>query len=137
MTDTDDIQVSLKDELSRREYLAAINVQLKIDIDTKIPIIYLYGHDEIKDPISRAAVFKDVEEAKRKAKREVGVKSEPDLINQEEGIRIFVPDLAVGETYWIVFELAIPEPNNLNSIGEATVQYVDTFKRKNQKHQLT
>lgn len=137
VTDPDDIQVSLKDELSRREYLAAINVQLKIDIDLDIPIIYLYGHDEIKDPISRAAVLKDVEEAKKKAKREVGVESEPDLINQEEGIRIFVPDLAVGETYWIVFELAISEPNNLNSIGKATVQYVDTFKRQNQKRQLT
>ncbi|MDJ0519897.1 MAG: VWA domain-containing protein [Trichodesmium sp. MO_231.B1] len=132
-----DIKVSLKDELNRREYLAAINVQLKIDIDPNIPIIYLYGHDEIKDKPTRRAVLKNLRKAKEKAEREVGVKSEPDLITQEKGIRIFVPDLAVGETYWIVFELAISEPNNLNSIGEATVQYVDTFKRQNQKRQLT
>ncbi len=97
----------------------------------------MYGHDEIKDKPTRRAVFKNLRKAKEKAEREVGVKSEPDLVTQEEGIRIFVPDLAVGETYWIVFELAISEPNNLSSIGEATVQYVDTFKRENQKRQLT
>ncbi|NES06091.1 MAG: VWA domain-containing protein, partial [Okeania sp. SIO2F4] len=137
VTDPDDIKVSLKDELNRREYLAAINVQLKIDIDPNIPIIYLYGHDEIKDKPTRRAVLKNLRKAKEKAEREVGVESEPDLITQEKDIRIFVPDLAVGETYWIVFELAISEPNNLSSIGEATVQYVDTFKRENQKRQLS
>ena len=34
-------------------------------------------------------------------------------------------DLAVGETYLLVFELTIPEGNN--NIGTARVQYVDTF----------
>lgn len=137
VTEPDDIKVSIQDELNRREYLAAINVQLKVDIAQNIPIIYLYGHDQIKDPVSRAAVLQDVAIAKQKAEKEFGVKPEPDLVTQEKGIRIFVPDLAVGETYWIVFELAIPNKKNINYIGQATVQYVDTFKRKNQKTQLT
>jgi len=57
VTEPDDIQFSLKDELRRREHLAAINVQLKVDINQDIPIIYLYGHDQIKYPASRAEVL--------------------------------------------------------------------------------
>lgn len=130
-----DIQFSLQDDLSRREHLAAINIQLKVDINEEIPIVYLYGHDQIIDPVSRAAVLRDVERSRQQAEEEFGVPAPLDLVTEEEGIRIFVPNLAVDETYYIVFELSIPE--NVTSIGEAKVQYLDTFKRENQIAPLT
>jgi uncharacterized protein YegL len=133
ITCPEDIQVNLQDELSRREHLAGINVQIKVDIDQDIEILYLYGHDLITDPATRSAVLQDVETAKKKAQEEFGVTPEADLVTEEKGIRIFVPDLAVGETYWIVFELNIPENKQQTSIGKAIVQYLDTFTRQNQK----
>ena len=133
ITCPEDIQISLRDELSRREHLAAINVQIKVDIDRDVDILYFYGHDLITDPATRSAVLQDVERAKKKAEEEFGVTPEADLVTEEKGIRIFVPDLAVGETYWIVFELNIPEDKQQTSIGKATVQYLDTFTRQNQK----
>ncbi|NEO69254.1 VWA domain-containing protein [Moorena sp. SIO3H5] len=133
VTDIDDIKISLDDELSRREHLAAINIQIKVDIDRDIDIPYLYGHDLITDPASRAAVLDEAKRVGQQAEEEFEVTPQPDLITEEKGIRIFVPDLAVGETYWIVFELAIPEEKTETSIGQATVQYVDTFARQNQK----
>jgi Mg-chelatase subunit ChlD len=136
VTHLDDIKISLQEELSRREHLAAINVQMQIEIDRDIEILYLYGHDLVTDPAARAAVLQNVESAKKIAEKEIGVQSKPDLITQEKGIKIFVPDLAVGETYWVVFELAIPEEKRQTAIGKATVQYVDTFARKNQKPEL-
>lgn len=136
VTDIDDIKVSLQEELNRREYLAGINVQIKVEIDQEISILYLYGHDEITEPARRAAVLRDAEQAKEKAQEEFGVESKPDLITQEEGIRIFVPDLAVGETYWIVFELGIPAEKSKSAVGKATVQYVDTFARINRSHEV-
>ncbi|WP_322745048.1 vWA domain-containing protein [Leptolyngbya ectocarpi] len=131
VTDIDDIKSSLQEELNRRDYLAGINVQIKVKIDQDISILYLYGHDEIKDPARRAVVLRDADQAKEKAQEEFGVQSAPDLITQEDGIRIFVPDLAVGETYWIIFELGVPDEKIQNAIGKATVQYVDTFARAN------
>ena len=128
-----DIQSNLKDELNRREHLAAINVQIKVDIDSDVDIIYFYGHDLITEPAARAAVLQDVENAGKKAQEEFGVKPEADLVTEKNGIRIFVPDLAVGETYWLVFELAIPETKQQTGVGKATVQYLDTFTRQNQK----
>ncbi|HEY9831351.1 MAG TPA: VWA domain-containing protein [Stenomitos sp.] len=136
VTDIDDIKVSLQEELNRREYVAGINVQIKVEIDQEISILYLYGHDEITDPARRAAVLRDAEQAKEKAEEEFGVESAPDLITQEDGIRIFVPDLTVGETYWIVFELGIPAEKSQNTVGKATVQYVDTFARTNRSHEV-
>jgi Mg-chelatase subunit ChlD len=136
VTDIGDIKVSLQEELNRREYLAGINVQIKVEIDQEISILYLYGHDEITEPASRAAVLRDAEQAKEKAQEEFGVESKPDLITQEEGIRIFVPDLAVGETYWIVFELGIPAEKSKSAVGKATVQYVDTFARINRSYEV-
>lgn len=136
VTHPDDIKISLQDELSRREHLAAINVQMQIEIDPEIEILYLYGHDQVTDPARKAAVLQDVENAKEKAKEDLGVEAEEDLVTKEKGIRIFVPDLAIGETYWVVFELAIPEEKMEVSVGKATIQYVDTFVRKNQKPEL-
>jgi uncharacterized protein YegL len=133
VTDIDDIKIALQDELDRREHLAAINVQIKVDIEQDIDIIYLYGHDLITEPAKRAALLQDVEIAKKKAEEGFGVTPEPDLITEEKGIKIFVPDLAVNETYWIVFELAIPEEKSQIPIGKTTVQYVDTFARETQK----
>ena len=132
-TDTEEIHLSLEEELNRREHLAGINVQLKVEIDRDIPILHLYGHDQITDPRRRAAVLQDLEQVKKEAQTELGVTPEEDIITDEKGIRIFVPDLAVGETYWVVFELAIPEDKKPNSVGKTTVQYVDTFARQNRK----
>jgi hypothetical protein len=47
-----------------------------------------------------------------------------------------VPNLAVGETYWVVFELAVPEQHHSSDFGKATVQYFDTFAHQNQKPQF-
>jgi Mg-chelatase subunit ChlD len=129
-----DLQVSLEDELVRREHLAAVNIQMRIEIDRDIPIVYLYGHDQIEDPVARAAVLQDVEGAKAQAEAEFGVEPEPDIVTGNEGIRIFVPDLAVGETYWVIFEVALLKDRL--KVGKATVQYVDTFARKNEKHEI-
>ena len=134
--DPDDIKNSLEEELNRREHLAAINVQMQIKIDSEIDILYLYGHDEVTDPTRKAAILRDVEDAKDKAEEELGVEAAEDLVTKEEGIRIFVPDLAIGETYWVVFELAIPEDKKELPLGKATIQYVDTFVRENQKPEL-
>lgn len=136
VTHPDDIKISLQDDLSRREYLAAVNMQIKVDINRNISIFHLYGHDQITDRATRMAVEQDIEKAKNKAKSEFGVKSQPNIVTEEKGIRIFVPDLAVGETYWVVFEVGIPKEKNQNPVGAATVQYVDTFGRKNEKHQF-
>ena len=135
-TDTEEIHLSLQEELNRREHLAGINVQLKVEIDRDISILHLYGHDQITDPRRRAAVLQELEDVKKEAEDELGVKPEEDIVTDEKGIRIFVPDLAVGETYWVVFELAIPEDKKPNSVGKTTVQYVDTFARKNRKSEF-
>ncbi|HYX18565.1 MAG TPA: VWA domain-containing protein [Nostoc sp.] len=137
VTHVDDIKNSLQEELNRREHLAALNVQIKVDIERDIEILYLYGHDLITEPAKRAAVREEADEVKKKAQEEFGVAPEADLITEKDGIKIFVPDLAVGETYWIVFELSIPEEKSQISIGKATVQYVDTFARKSQKPEFS
>ena len=74
----DDIKNSLQEELNRREHLAAINVQMQIEIDSEIDILYLYGHDEITDPVRKAAVLRDLEDAKEKAEEELGVEAAED-----------------------------------------------------------
>ncbi len=55
--------------------------------------MYLYGHAQVTDPVHRKAIFRQVEEAKEKAEEEFDVEAQPDIVTQEEGIRIFVPDL--------------------------------------------
>lgn len=71
------------------------------------------------------------------AEKGYGIQQPRDIIlNEEKGIRIFVPNLAVGETYWVVFEIAVPEQRSQSALGKATVQYLDTFARQNEKYRF-
>ena len=133
----EDVRLNLQEDLTRREHLAAINIQLQIEIAPDIKIWHLYGHDLVTDPAVRAAVLRDAAEARRKGQEEFGTEALPDLITQDKGIRIFAPDLAFGETYWIVLEIELPAGATLPSIGQATVQYVNTIARENRSRNLT
>jgi len=130
----EDVRHALQQELERRSHLAAINVQMQIEIDPKIAIWHFYGHDLVTEPVARAAVERKADLVGKKVEEIYGVEAQPHLITEEKGIRIFVPNLAVGETYWVVFELAVPDKQS--DFGKATVQYFDTFARQNKKPQF-
>jgi WD40 repeat protein/Mg-chelatase subunit ChlD len=134
--DIDIIRRGLQQALARRTHLAAINMQMQIEIDSDIDILHFYGHDLITDKAARAAVEREADLTGKQVEEEYGVKPQPDLIKEDKGIRVFVPNLAVGETYWVVFELAVPEQRKSSAFGKATVQYFDTFARQNQRPQL-
>jgi uncharacterized protein YegL len=55
--DPDDIGLNLQEDLTRREHLAAINVQLRLEIAPNIRIWHIYGHDLVTDPAVRDAVI--------------------------------------------------------------------------------
>lgn len=131
-----DVRISLQRALDRRKHLAAINVQMQIEIDPDIVILHLYGHDLITDPVRREAVLRELGKTKDEIQKDYSIEQPPDLITDEKGIRIFVPNLAVGETYWVVFEIAVPEQHSQSALGKATVQYLDTFARQNEKYRF-
>jgi Mg-chelatase subunit ChlD len=132
VTNADDVRLNLAEDLARREHLAAINIQLQIQLDADITAWHLYGHDLITDPSTRARVERDVAAAKHRARDELGVESLPDLVSEDDGIRIFAPDLAFDETYWVVLEVQAPE--GWTGFGKATVQYVDAVAKENRRH---
>jgi hypothetical protein len=132
----EDVRLNLSEDLNRREHLAAINVQLQIEINPDIRIWHLYGHDLGTDPVVRESIVRDAQQAGRRASEEFHTRALPDLITRDKGIRIFAPDLAYGETYWIVLEVQAPEHEELTSFGHATIQYVDTLARASRRHDL-
>ncbi len=134
VTQPDDVHFALNKELKRRDEVAAINVQMQIFIKPNIDIVHIFGHDLVTDQATRAAILDQVEATKTQAKQEYGVESQEDLVTKDKGIRIFVPNLSAGETYWVVLELATGQ--NVANFGTATVQYVDTFARQNKKQQF-
>jgi len=132
----EDVHITLKREIDRRKHIAAINVQMQIEIDPDIDILHLYGHDLITDSVSRAAVLRNIVQTEEEIEDDFGVEPLDSIVIKEKGIRIFVPNLAVGETYWVVFELAVPKKQRNSAFGKATVQYLDTFARQNEKYQF-
>lgn len=132
----EEVRLELMEDLARREHLAAINVQLQVEIHPDITIWHLYGHDLITDPATRAVVEEEARAAGRRARDAVGVQALPDLITRDKGIRIFAPDLAFGETYWIVFEVQVPPGLEVPTFGTAKVQYVDCLARANRQHEV-
>jgi len=139
VTHADDVRLDLAEDLTRRDHLAAINVQLKIDIPPQVKIRHFYGHDLVTDPAARAAVENEARAAGAAVRRDFNVEPLPDLIRQETGIRVFTPDLAFGETYWIVLELELPDGGQPQpaALGAAAVQFFDTVTRQNRSLELS
>ncbi|MFY1652521.1 VWA domain-containing protein [Solwaraspora sp. WMMB762] len=133
VTEATDVTSVLSEDLARRDSLAAINIQLRIDIPPQTTVWHIYGHDLITDPAGRAAVLTEAESARQRSRDEYQVENLPDLIRDEQGIRIFAPDLAYGETYWVVVELQLPADAADGAFGRATVQYLDTLARDNRR----
>jgi len=136
VTHASDVDFTLNKGLKRRDKMAAINVQMQIFIEPDIDILHLYGHDLVTDPATRAAILDNVKATATKAEQDYGIVSAEDLVTKDKGIRIFVPNLSAGETYWIVFELATPAGKDLSSFGNATIQYSDILARQNKKHNI-
>jgi uncharacterized protein YegL len=136
VTHADDVRLDLAEDLTRRDHLAAVNVQLKIEVPDELTIWHLYGHDLITDPAVRAAVHEEARAAGRRAERDYGTAPLKPIISDEDGIRVFVPDLAFGETYWMVFEVQAAPNAELQAAGAATVQYLDTVTRANKRIEL-
>ncbi|MET9229265.1 VWA domain-containing protein [Lentzea sp. NPDC003310] len=132
VTDPEDVRLTLAEDLARREHLAALNIQLQITLDETVTAWHLYGHDLITDAPARARVERDVAAAGERAREEFGVESLPDLVTQDGGIRIFAPDLAHDETYWVVLEVQAPG----SVFGAATVQHVDVVAGENRRQTL-
>lgn len=140
ISDSDDLKnltLVLEEELSRREHLAAINVQMKIELEENVSIWHLYGHDQVTEPAYREAILQNIEKTKDIGEEKYGVASPQDIVTDEDGIRIFVPNLAVDEIYLVVLELEIPKNHQKQSIGKTTVQYVDTLAQKSKKYQFS
>ncbi|MFC7529864.1 VWA domain-containing protein, partial [Actinoplanes sp. GCM10030250] len=136
VTDPDTVRLSLAEDQTRREHLAAINLQLKIEIPGEVTVWHLYGHDLISDPASRRAVELEARDAGRRGLEQFNVAPMPDLITHDTGIRIFAPDLAYGEAYWVVLEVQVPQEGTASGPGEATVQFLDVGNRENHRRHL-
>lgn len=131
VTHAHDVQLDLAEDLTRRDHLAAVNVQVKVQIPPELTLWRFYGHDLITDPAVRAAVTRDAAAAGRRAFADYGAAPLPDLVTDEDGVRVFTADLAFGETYWLVYELEATAPASAVEGGDvdaglATVQFLDT-----------
>jgi secreted protein with Ig-like and vWFA domain len=141
VTRPEQVRANLLEDLNRRDHLAAIDIQLRIDVDPAVTVWHLYGHDLVTDPRVRAGVLREAAETAQRAREDYGTDALPDLITEEKGIRIFAPDLAFGETYWVVLEVQVPPDlelpdGGLSGIGTATVQYVDTVARESRRREI-
>ncbi|MEV7612956.1 VWA domain-containing protein [Streptomyces sp. NPDC089799] len=137
VTRPEDVGAGLLEDLERRDHLAAIDIQLRIDLDPEVEVWHLYGHDLVSDPRERIRVYREAAQAARIAREQHGTQVLPDLITGDKGIRIFAPDLAFGETYWVVLEVRVPDGwEPADGLGTATVQYADTLARQSRSREL-
>ncbi|MFG2039966.1 VWA domain-containing protein [Dactylosporangium sp. NPDC048998] len=135
VTDPMDIRLTLADDLQRRDRLAAMNLQLRIDLEPDVVLWRLYGHDLVDEPAAREAILREADELRDLAHQRHGVRPIEHIIDTPGGVRIFAPDLAFGETYWVVLEVQLP-PGRDQSLGTATVQYADTVAHEPVTHTL-
>jgi len=127
----------LRDDVVRRNRLVALNLQMRIDLPKDFQLLHFFGHFPVDDPAIRDDVFRGVEVAKEQTKALLQVHSPKDIVKDEQGIRLFIPNLVAGETYILVLEVAAPPGADRGVYGEATLQYVDVLERAARSLQVT
>jgi hypothetical protein len=103
--------------------MVATGVTLDVAIDPAITILHFYGHDQVAEPVARAALPSEATApAAGDAAPGAGTAGEG---GGSAGVRIFAPNLAGGEVTWIAFELALPEGygDAGSRLGTLAVQY--------------
>ena len=80
VTDPEKLEIQALADLKRRQYLAAMNLQLQLVIDADLDILHFYGHDLVTDQRTRERVLSQVADARERAAETLGVGAPPDLL---------------------------------------------------------
>jgi len=120
-----DIEAVIGEEVTRQAFMAALGIEVLLKLNDAVGFRYFYGHTPVDDA-SRKNDIKAERDAIVQDAKQLGVEVGESIINDDNvGVRLFVPNLAYGESYILVFELAIPDTETLPQIGDLTVKYVD------------
>lgn len=121
-----DIGTVFEQEIQRQKSVAALDVQLKMTLSQDVSLRYFYGHEPITDPARKQDIFAESEAEKARAAEALGVEISEALIDDEEGVRVFVPNLGYGETYVVLLEVTLQDPTDADAlILDMEGQYVD------------
>jgi hypothetical protein len=131
-----DIASTLLAENTRRKALVARNIQVKITVDPAVNIVHFYGHDLVDEPTKRQAILEEVSRIARQAEKDAGVKRRADIVSEEDGVRVFIPDLAPDETYILLLEVGLPA-KGASPVGSTVINYIDTIAGENASIALT
>lgn len=124
VTDPTQLGLDLEEELARREHVVAKDIEITVEIDPSILILRIYGHDQVEEPIARAAL--------EESGSETGPSYRFGRYSTEKGIQVLAPDLVAGDTYWIILELAIDQ-ERFDPVGSVRVQYTDVPNKREQE----
>lgn len=130
------VHASLRQQVARRNHIVGLNLQMQLALPPEFQLLHFFGHIPVDDPAIREEILHDVEVARQQARNLLRVKPPENLIEEEEGIRLFIPDLVAGETYILVFEVAALPNITPESFGRATLQYVDVLKRSVEQSEM-
>lgn len=126
----DDFERVLVGDLTRRHHLAAMNIQLRLVIDRQIAIHTFFGHDEVRDERTAAEMLQRIDDQKKIIGPDIFPADVKNLVENDTGIRLYLPDMAYGETYFMALELALPEEIEFPTLGSIETHYADVAQRK-------
>lgn len=124
----DDIDAVLTEETLRQRNVAAMDVQIQLILDEPISLRYIYGHEPITDPARKQDVLDQQRAVAAAAQAGTGVLAQSSILSQEEGIKVFVPNLSFGESYILLLEVALPD--GVEEVLSFQVQFVDVPGRQ-------
>ncbi len=132
------LNAEIRSQVNRRNRLVALNLQVLVELPKNSQLIHFYGHIPVDDPAQKDEVFRDLEIAKEQSRQLFNVLPAEDIIDDDRGIRVFVPNIVAGETYLLVMEVFVPE--NINKKGEllgnVTVNFVDVLRKSSETRKL-
>lgn len=122
VTDAGAAGALLRQGVARRSSLAALNLQVRLDLVKQVRVWNFFGHAPVGDPLTERRIHHELAGARTKV-RAAGGRVNAQLIDGETGIRVGVPDLALGETYWLVLEIEADR----GRVGKAAVSFYDAI----------
>ena len=122
----------LDDELEQLTQIVAKAVRLRIELADDVELLGILGSRELED--EEVAAVKHTERAQdERIRRELGITADREDIDDEPGIKMMIPQFAMGTSHVVMLQIKVPPGRGTREIATAHLKYKDIIFARNRE----
>lgn len=126
----------LHDELEQLTQIVAKAVRLRIELADDVELLSILGSRELEEE-EVAAVKRTERVQDERIRRELGITRDREDIEDEPGIKMMIPQFAMGTSHVVMLQIKVPPGGGERAVADVHLKYKDIIFAQNQEQTET